>query len=149
MERQFTATRPNQLWVADLMYVRTRSGSTDTALIVDVYSRYIVGWQTPLQRRADLVRVELELTPGPRNLSPPPSRLRRTGHRPKSVRPWYHDGTEFAIESVERVTSKRVRIVARGEAAAEPRGAPEGPTPLTASWSPPPDGSKLRARCGG
>src|SRR5262249_4736573 len=46
VERRFAATRPNQLWVADLTYVRTWSGFVYTAFIVDVFSRYIVGWQT-------------------------------------------------------------------------------------------------------
>jgi putative transposase len=39
VERRFTATHPNQLWVADLTYVRTWSRFVYTAFIVDVYSR--------------------------------------------------------------------------------------------------------------
>ena len=45
VERDFTATRPNQLWVADLTYVRTISGFIYVALLIDVFSRMIVGWQ--------------------------------------------------------------------------------------------------------
>ena len=43
VERRFTAARPNQLWVADLTYVRTWSGFCYTAFIVDAFSRCIVG----------------------------------------------------------------------------------------------------------
>ncbi|MEW6881043.1 DDE-type integrase/transposase/recombinase [Trueperella pyogenes] len=41
---QFEASRPNQLWVADITYVRTLSGFVYTAFVTDVYSRKIVGW---------------------------------------------------------------------------------------------------------
>lgn len=44
VERRFTATRPNQLWVADITYVRTISGFCYAVFITDVYSRGIVGW---------------------------------------------------------------------------------------------------------
>lgn len=47
VDRMFSATRPNQLWVADLTYVRTWSAFTYVALIIDVYARMIVGWQPP------------------------------------------------------------------------------------------------------
>lgn len=45
VDRKFTATRPNQLWVADITYVRTWSGRVYTAFVTDVYSRRIVGWK--------------------------------------------------------------------------------------------------------
>jgi putative transposase len=45
VDRAFTATRPNQLWVADITYVRTWSGWVYTAFVTDVYSRKIVGWK--------------------------------------------------------------------------------------------------------
>ncbi|WP_151523510.1 IS3 family transposase [Serinicoccus kebangsaanensis] len=41
--RTFTATAPNQLWVADLTYVRTHAGWTYVAFVLDVFSRRIVG----------------------------------------------------------------------------------------------------------
>ena len=61
VERRFTAIRPNQLWVADLTYVRTWSGFVYTAFIVDVFSRYIVGWQTSTTLRTDLALDALEM----------------------------------------------------------------------------------------
>lgn len=46
MNRQFTASRPNELWVGDITYVRTISGFVYTAFVTDVFSRNIVGWAT-------------------------------------------------------------------------------------------------------
>ena len=45
VKRDFSASRPNQLWVADFTYVPTRSGFVYTAFVIDVYSRYIAGWR--------------------------------------------------------------------------------------------------------
>ncbi len=44
VERRFAAERPNQLWVADITYVRILGGFCYVAFITDVYSRCIVGW---------------------------------------------------------------------------------------------------------
>ena len=44
VNRQFTATRPNQLWVADFTYVTTHQGFVYTAFIIDVFALRIVGW---------------------------------------------------------------------------------------------------------
>lgn len=60
MQRQFTASRPNQLWVADLTYVATWAGFVYVAFVIDVYSRYIVGWRVPSSLRTDLVLDALE-----------------------------------------------------------------------------------------
>jgi putative transposase len=46
VERDFTAARPNQLWVVDFTYVPTWSGTVFTAFVSDVFSRRIVGWRT-------------------------------------------------------------------------------------------------------
>jgi putative transposase len=43
VQRDFTATRPNQLWVADLTYVAAWSGFVCSAFVIDAYSRNIVG----------------------------------------------------------------------------------------------------------
>lgn len=43
VNRQFTANRPNKLWVGDITYVRPLSGFVYTAFVTDVYSRKIVG----------------------------------------------------------------------------------------------------------
>ncbi len=61
VERNFSAARPNELWVADLTYVATWSGFVYVAFIVDVYSRFIVGWQTSRSLRTDLAIDALEM----------------------------------------------------------------------------------------
>jgi putative transposase len=61
VERRFVATRPNQLWVADLTYVATWSGFVYAAFIIDAYSRFIVGWQTSTSLRTDLALDALEM----------------------------------------------------------------------------------------
>ena len=60
VNRQFTATRPNQLWVADITYVATWGGFVYVAFVVDVYSRYIVGWRVLRSMKTDLVMDALE-----------------------------------------------------------------------------------------
>jgi putative transposase len=54
VERDFSATRPNQLWVADLTYVATWSGFVYVAFVVDAFSRFLVGWQAAGSLRTDL-----------------------------------------------------------------------------------------------
>lgn len=54
VQREFTATAPNQLWVADITYVPTRSGWVYVAFVLDVFSRMIVGWQTSTRLYTDL-----------------------------------------------------------------------------------------------
>jgi putative transposase len=54
VHRAFTADRPDQLWVADITYVRTFSGWVYAAFVLDVYSRRIVGWQLSTSLRTDL-----------------------------------------------------------------------------------------------
>ena len=44
VQRQFSATRPNQLWVADITFVATWAGFVYVAFVVDVFARRIVGW---------------------------------------------------------------------------------------------------------
>ena len=70
--RQFTAERPNQLWVADLTYVATWRGFVYVAFVIDVFSRRIVGWRVSSSLRSDLALDALEqalydraLTAGP------------------------------------------------------------------------------------
>jgi putative transposase len=67
VDRQFTADRPNRLWVADLTYVRTHTGWVYVAFVIDVYSRFIVGWQTSTSLRSDLAIDALEMAIYARN----------------------------------------------------------------------------------
>ena len=59
--RKFVATAPNQLWVADLTYVRTHAGWTYVAFVLDVFSRMIVGWQVSTSLRTDLALDALDM----------------------------------------------------------------------------------------
>jgi len=61
VERDFSAQRPNQLWVADLTYVATWSGFVYVALVIDAFSRFLVGWQASRSLRTDLALDALEM----------------------------------------------------------------------------------------
>jgi putative transposase len=61
VERDFTASRPNQLWVVDFTYVPTWSGTVFTAFVSDVYSRRIVGWRTAPEMPSELPLDALEM----------------------------------------------------------------------------------------
>jgi putative transposase len=61
VERQFRAVSPNRLWVADLTYVKTHSGWIYVAFVIDVFSRYVVGWQVSRSLRTDLALDALEM----------------------------------------------------------------------------------------
>ena len=60
VNRQFAATRPNRLWVADITFVTTWSGFVYVAFVVDVFARRIVGWRVNRSLRTDLVLDALE-----------------------------------------------------------------------------------------
>ncbi len=60
VDRDFTADRPNQLWVADLTYVATWRGFVFVAFVIDVFSRTIVGWRASSSLRTDLALDALE-----------------------------------------------------------------------------------------
>jgi putative transposase len=70
VERQFTADRPNALWVADITYVPTWSGMVYVAFVTDVFSRRIVGWRLDTSMRTDLPLDALEMAVWGRNGGP-------------------------------------------------------------------------------
>ena len=55
VKREFVATRPNELWVADFTYCSTWSGVVYVAFIIDVFSRRLVGWKASRSMTAPLV----------------------------------------------------------------------------------------------
>jgi len=61
LQRDFTATRPNQKWVADITYIRLAQGWLYLAVILDCFSRRIVGWSLSRQIDAALVCQALEM----------------------------------------------------------------------------------------
>jgi len=60
VDREFTATRPNQLWVADFTYVATWRGFVYVAFVIDVFARRLVGWRVSSSLRTDFVLDALE-----------------------------------------------------------------------------------------
>lgn len=61
VQRQFVAAQPNQLWVADITYVPTWAGWIYLAVVLDVFSRRIVGWAMTNHLRTELVLEALEM----------------------------------------------------------------------------------------
>ena len=66
VERRFEAQAPNQLWVADITYIPTWAGFLYLAVVIDVFSRRVVGWAMETHLRAELVLAALEMAVGRR-----------------------------------------------------------------------------------
>ena len=66
VQRDFAAAGPNELWVADLSYLRCWEGLVFFAFVLDAYSRMIVGWQLAPHMRTDLVLDALKMALGQR-----------------------------------------------------------------------------------
>lgn len=61
VERNFTASRPDALWVADITYIPTNAGFLYLAVVLDAFSRRIVGWSMAAHLRTELVLAALEM----------------------------------------------------------------------------------------
>jgi len=61
LNRQFTPAAANQAWVADITYIRTRSGWLYLAAVLDLYSRKVVGWAMAPNMPAELVCSALQM----------------------------------------------------------------------------------------
>lgn len=61
VQRDFVATAPNQLWVADITYVPTWAGFLYLAIVLDAFSRRVVGWAMASHLRTALVLAALEM----------------------------------------------------------------------------------------
>jgi putative transposase len=70
VQRRFSAARPNQLWVCDLTYIRTWTGFAYLALVIDVFSRRVVGWALTTHLRTALPLEALEMAIWARNERP-------------------------------------------------------------------------------
>ncbi len=68
VDRDLTATDPHRLWVADITYVPTTAGFLYLAVVLDAWSRRIVGWSMANHLRAELVLDALEMAVGQRRL---------------------------------------------------------------------------------
>jgi putative transposase len=70
LDRDFTATAPNQKWVADITYLRTWEGWLYLVAVQDLYSRRIVGWSIADHMRAELVVDALQMALAHRQPAP-------------------------------------------------------------------------------
>src|SRR5258708_35490687 len=61
LERNFTTTAPNRIWLADITYVETYQGWLYLAAVIDLFSRKIVGWAMADHLRADLPLAALRM----------------------------------------------------------------------------------------
>ena len=66
VERNFAAAEPNRLWVADITYIPTWAGFLYLAVVLDVFSRRIVGWAMETYLRTELVLKALDMALGQR-----------------------------------------------------------------------------------
>lgn len=67
VQQEFTASRPNELWLSDITFIRTRAGWLYLAGILDVYSRKIVGWALRKHQNEMLIHEALDMAIGSRN----------------------------------------------------------------------------------
>jgi putative transposase len=66
VERKFTAQGRDRLWVADITYIPTSTGFLYLAVVMDAWSRRIVGWSMALHLRTELVLAALDMAVGQR-----------------------------------------------------------------------------------
>jgi putative transposase len=94
--RNFTALQGNQLWVADITYIPTATGFLYLSVVLDVWSRRIVGWSMATHLRAELVLAALDMALGQR--------------RPRGVIHHSDQGSQYtSVEFGNRCTSAGVR----------------------------------------
>ncbi len=93
VNRDFTAARPDALWVTDLTYVPTRSGMAYVCFIVDAFSRRIVGWRVAANVKTEMVLDALEM-----------ARRSRGGHRLVGLIAHSDAGSQFtSVRFTERL----------------------------------------------
>ena len=78
VHRQFHASAPDQLWVADVTYLPTWQGFLSLAVVLDAFSRKVVGWSMASHLRTELVLGALEMAL--RNRRPSPGLIHHAGH---------------------------------------------------------------------
>ena len=61
LEQQFTAKRPNERWVSDISFIPSRAGWLYLAVIIDLYSRAVIGWAMHKRMRTELVTDALKM----------------------------------------------------------------------------------------
>jgi len=105
VNRNFTADRPDQLWVADVTYVPTTAGWLYLAVVIDVFSRLVVGWSMAGNRKTELVVDAVRMAVA-----------RRGGHVPGVI---HHSdqGAEYTSHDLERELRKAHMLPSMGSVA--------------------------------
>jgi putative transposase len=105
VDRQFVATAPNQLWVADVTYVPTVQGWLYLACVTDVFSRMVLGWSMASNRKTDLVVDAVTMAVH-----------RRGGHVPGVI---HHSdrGGEYSSHALERELRRHGALASMGSVA--------------------------------
>ena len=120
VNRDFSATEPDRLWVGDFTYLRTWEGRVFFAFLIDVFSRMIVGWQLATHMRTD-ARARRAAdgagdAPARRGRSswwPIPTRARNTPAR-TTRRNWMTPKVLASVGSVGDCIRQRARRIIRG-----------------------------------
>lgn len=107
VQRNFTATRPNQLWVSDLTYVATWRGFVYVAFVTDAFSRRIVGGRAATSLRTDLALDALEQALYDRDLDGPLTHHSDRGSQPRD--PLHRPPARGRHRIVGRQPRRRVR----------------------------------------
>ncbi len=94
VKRQFTADEPNGLWVTDLTFVATWTGVAYVCLIVDAFSRMIVGWRVASHMRTPMVLDAIEMARWSR------------GHDQNDLRCHSDAGSQLTSNSLRRTSSR-------------------------------------------
>jgi len=64
LEQRFNASAPNEIWCSDITYLRTESGFVYLCVVLDLFTRAVVGWSVARHMRAELVLRALEMAEG-------------------------------------------------------------------------------------
>ena len=99
LDRDFTATAPNQKWLTDITYILTREGWLYLAAVLDVYSRKVVGWSTSEWIDTELVKSALRMATTQR--LPEPGLL----HHSDRGSQYASDAYQQALDDLEMVCS--------------------------------------------
>jgi putative transposase len=112
VERDFSADGPNQLWVADLSYLRCWEGNLFFAFVIDAFSRKVVGWQLAPHMRTDLVLDALRMALAQREPAPTSSWFitpTAALNTPRSTTPRRSTTTAFSPRSARSATPMTTR----------------------------------------
>jgi putative transposase len=70
LRRDFTAEKPNEKWVSGVTYIKVKKGHVYLAVIMDLFSRQVIGWAMDATMTADLIIVTFEMAIAKRQVKP-------------------------------------------------------------------------------